>query len=177
VRISDVAPDGNGEIQVKGENVMLGYYKDAAATERSFTHDGWFKTGDLGHFGRHGALFLAGRIKNLIILPNGKNVSPEELEEVLQNHLPYVKELLVYETLDTGQGPEIAMVAYFDPEWLQKTGPERARAQLDEDVSRINRRLTTYKRIQDVQVRDTEFEKTATRKVKRDYPQKVAKTA
>lgn len=176
MRISDVRPDGNGEIQVKGENVMLGYYKDPAATDRAFTHDGWLRTGDLGHIGRHGALFLAGRIKNLIILPNGKNVSPEELEEILQNNLPYVKELLVYETPDDGQGPRIAMTAFFEPEWLERTGRQRACAQLEEDVAKLNRRLTTYKRIQVIQVRDVEFEKTTTRKIKRDQPLKAVTT-
>lgn len=169
IRIGDVGPDGDGEIQLRGENVMLGYYKDPEATAQVFTHDGWLRTGDLGHLGRDGALFLTGRIKNLIILGNGKNVAPEELEEVFANNLPYVKELLVSETPDEGEGPRIALTVYFEPAWLQEVGPEQARAQLDADVARVNRKLTVYKRVEVVNVRDTEFEKTATRKIKRFY--------
>lgn len=173
IRIRDVGPDGDGEIQLKGDNVMLGYYRDPAATAQVFTDDGWLRTGDLGHIGRRGALFLTGRIKNLIILDNGKNVSPEELEEVFCNNLPYVKELLVSEAPDTGQGPRIALTVYFEPEWLLEVGPEKARARLDDDVLRVNRTLTSYKRVQVVDVRDNEFEKTPTRKIKRLYTEKA----
>lgn len=168
VRIGDPDSDGNGETQVKGENVMLGYYKDPVATEQTFTEDGWLKTGDRGHLGRKGALFLTGRIKNLIVLGNGKNVSPEEVEETLQNNLPYVTELLVYEAPDTGQGARIALTVYFDPQWLDRMGAEQARAQLRADVDKVNRELTVYKRVQVLQVRDVPFEKTSTHKVKRN---------
>ncbi|MBQ9832636.1 MAG: AMP-binding protein, partial [Clostridia bacterium] len=88
VRIAEPDEKGIGEIQVLGDNVMIGFYKDEEATKATFTDDGWFKTGDLGKFGKKGVLEIMGRQKNLIILANGKNVHPEELEDYLMDHIP-----------------------------------------------------------------------------------------
>ena len=96
VRIAD-----DGEIQVRGENVMKSYYKNEAATRAAFTEDGWFKTGDLGRLDEDGCLYLTGRIKNLIILGNGENVSPEELETLAVNQIPGVRDALVTEENQT----------------------------------------------------------------------------
>jgi len=168
VRISDKNPDGTGEIQVSGPNVMLGYYKDEECTKKSFTEDGWFKTGDIGYIGKKGALYITGREKNLIILTNGKNVHPEELEEYLVANLDYIKEVVVY-ALDAIDGVEalISASAFLDPEYLEKVGIEKAKEIFAQDVRRLNSKLAAYKRIQCAYVRETEFEKTTTKKIKR----------
>lgn len=168
VRLGSVQPDGNGEIEVKGDNVMLGYYKDEAATRRSFTEDGWFRTGDIGRLDRSGSLYITGRVKNLIIVGNGKNVHPEELEELLASSVPYLQEAIVHAVRDR-QGFErtIAVDAFLDPKFILEKGKEMALAQFKADVERVNRRLAKFKRITQVTLRDTEFEKTTTRKIKR----------
>lgn len=168
VRIADPDAEGIGEIQVQGDNVMLGYYKDPTATRKTFTEDGWFKTGDLGYLDRRGALFITGREKNLIILGNGKNVHPEELEEYILENLSYIKEVVVYAPLSQ-EGHEVMIMAeaFLDCDYLLEIGLEAAREKLKEDIMRINKRLSTYKRIQNVELRECEFEKTSTRKIKR----------
>ena len=167
VRIDSPDVDGNGEIQVKGDNVMVGYYKDADATARSFTPDGWFKTGDLGHLGRRNALFITGRQKNLIILPNGKNVQPEELEEHLLSSIEYVKEVVVHASTDEAGVEHIVATAFLDAMFVQGVGPDEAEARFRADVARHNRKLAGYKQIHHAQVRDCEFTKTSTQKIKR----------
>ena len=168
VRIEDKDSDGIGEIQVQGENVMLGYYKDEASTKKTFTEDGWFKTGDLGYIDRKGALYITGREKNLIILANGKNVHPEELEDYITANLSYVKEVVVYAPISPdGSDVMIVAEAYIEEEFLRSIGVEEAKKKFREDVIRINRKLSSYKRIQEVLIRDCEFEKTSTRKIKR----------
>jgi long-chain acyl-CoA synthetase len=172
VRISDTGADGTGEIQVKGDNVMLGYYKDEEATRKSFTEDGWFKTGDIGCLDKDGNVYITGRAKNLIISDNGKNVYPEELEECLMNHISYLREVVVYATKDKiGHDRVIAADAYLDPQYISETGPDQARAQLKADVAKVNKHLAKFKRISLVQIRETEFDKTTTKKIKRNYQQ------
>ena len=169
VRIGDSKPDGTGEIQVKGDNVMLGYYQDEEATRQTFTEDGWFKTGDIGYMDKKGNLFITGRAKNLIILANGKNVHPEELEECLTNSIPYIQEVVVYAQLDAkGNESVITTEAYLDPQFTGSVGLKRAKEIFEEDVSRVNRRLAAYKRIAGVLIREKEFEKTTTKKIKRN---------
>lgn len=152
LRISDCGSDGIGEIQVRGDNVMLGYYQDEDATRATFTEDGWFKTGDLGYLDRKKALFITGREKNLIILANGKNVHPEESEEHILDNLDYVKEVLVYAPISKDDGYEslITAEAYLDPDYLVEVGVDAAK-----------------ERFQDVCLRDKEFVKTSTKKIKR----------
>jgi long-chain acyl-CoA synthetase len=168
IRIDSPDADGNGEIQVKGDNVMVGYYKDADATARSFTPDGWFKTGDLGHLGRRNALFITGRQKNLIILPNGKNVQPEELEEHLLASIEYIKEVVVHASTDEAGVEHIVATAFLDTTFVQVVGSDEAEARFRADVARHNRKLAGYKQIHHAQVRDCEFTKTSTKKIKRN---------
>lgn len=139
----------DGEICVKGDLVMAGYYKDEAATKKVLT-DGWFHTGDLGYLDKDGFLFITGRKKNLIILSNGKNVAPEELEEKLLD-IAGVKEVVVYV-----QDNLITAEIFAD----DKDG-------IGESVATLNRELPGYKRIQKVKFRDSEFEKTTTKKIRR----------
>lgn len=173
VRIEDTDADGIGEIQVQGQNVMLGYYKDEISTQKTFTEDGWFKTGDLGYLDKKGALYITGREKNLIILANGKNVHPEELEDYITANLSYVKEVVVYAPISP-DGTDVMIIAeaYIEDEFLRTIGVDEAKKKFKEDVTRINRKLSTYKRIQEVLIRDCEFEKTCTRKIKRHLIEK-----
>ncbi len=171
IRIVEPDSEGNGEIQVRGDNVMLGYYNDSVATEQTFTADGWFKTGDLGHIGRREALFVTGRKKNLIILPNGKNVQPEELEELMCNNLDYLKEVVVHQGFNKAGGEIIVASGYLEPDYVERVGKQSAHTQFQTDVARLNQRVVAYKHIQKVVVCDEEFQKTSTRKIKRHtYP-------
>ena len=137
------------EICVRGDSVMLGYYKDEAATAASFDGE-WFKTGDLGYFDNEGYLYINGRKKNLIILSNGKNVSPEELE-LLISEIENVVEVIVY-----GEDNLIAAEIFAE----DKSGIEEA-------IEKLNEKLPSYKKINRVKFRDTEFDKTTTKKIKR----------
>lgn len=168
VRIADTDEDGIGEIQVQGDNVMMGYYKDPVATRKSFTTDGWFKTGDLGYMDKKGSLYITGREKNLIILANGKNVHPEELEDYILENLAYVKEVVVFAPI-SDDGHELMIMAdtYVEDEFLKTHGVEEVKRLLQEDIAKLNRRLSGYKRIQEVALRECEFEKTSTKKIKR----------
>lgn len=167
VRIMSPGTDGNGEVQVKGDSVMLGYYKMPEDTKAVFTEDGWFKTGDLGHLDKDGFLFITGRIKNLIILSNGKNVYPEEVEEHLQTAIPYLEEVVVLaDQSNTG----IYAVCYLNPEFCKEHDLNTEKEKYEyimKDVSKYNSKSETFKRITNVQISETEFEKTTTKKIKR----------
>ena len=142
------------EICVQGDSVSPGYYKDPAATADAF-RDGWFHTGDLGRMDRKGNLYYEGRIKNLIILANGENVSPEELEEKLYQ-AEGVLDALVYESAG-----KITAELFTDRALIPDLPAAKAL------VSAVNATLPAFKRIGAVILRETEFEKTATRKIKR----------
>ena len=161
VKINNPNEDGVGEIYVRGENVMMGYYEDPEATASVFDGD-WFKTGDFGYMDEDGYLFFVGRKKNLIVLSNGKNVSPEELEDQL-GRIDYVKEVLVY-------GENDLLTAEF---FLDETLCENAKEQIKADVAEVNKTFPVYKRIHSIKTRDTEFPKTTTLKIKRDYKDEV----
>lgn len=147
----------DGEVQLKGDTLFLGYYKDEQATAEAFD-DEWFKTGDLGYLDEDGLLYITGRIKNLIILSNGKNVAPEELEALLSQNIPEIKEVLVY-----GANDQIVAEVYLDPDLQSDTKRIKAR------ITEINISLPNHKQIADVVFRDIEFPKTTTKKIKRDY--------
>lgn len=166
-RIADPDEDGNGEIQLKGDNVMLGYYKAPQDTAKVFTDDGWFRTGDIGHIDKYKFLYISGRLKNLIILPNGKNVSPEEIEEALMKQIPYIKECVVYAQESNA---EINAIVYLDPEYRAAHGletPEQAKAHMLPDFETFNSGMPGYKKIADFDIADTEFEKSTTHKIQR----------
>ena len=158
VKVVDPDEDGVGEIYVRGSNVMVGYYNDPEATAAAFDGD-WFKTGDFGRIDKDGFLFMVGRKKNLIILSNGKNVSPEEIEEKLMNNIPYVKEVLVYQEGDKITGE------FF----LNEEDYPDARDNLDADVKKVNAMMPAFKRVTKILVRDEEFPKTTTMKIARKY--------
>lgn len=146
----------DGEVLVKGENVMVGYYHNDEENKKVFM-DGWFRTGDLGRIDEHGALHITGRIKNLIILSNGENVSAESIEKQVYT-IPYVKEVVAY-----GENDVIVAEVFLDEEVSD------AEERIHTDIQAINQKLPFVKNIGKVVVRDTEFPKTTTKKIKRSY--------
>ncbi len=167
VRIDMPDEKGNGEVLVRGDTVMLGYYNDEEATKAAFAPDGYFKTGDLGRLDRRGVLHLTGRKKNLIVLSNGKNVCPEEVEEAILGQIGYVREVVVYSHSAAGRQETIVADVYLDPEHTGSASQAELRERLEQDIRRLNNRLPAYKRVQEVRISQTEFEKTTTRKIKR----------
>ena len=173
VRIEDRDEEGRGEITVRGPSVMLGYYKNEEAT-RQVLKDGWFSTGDLGYFGADGFLHISGRKKNVIVAANGKNVFPEELEDLI-NALPFVLESAVYGARNASGDEEISAMVVPNAEALyQEAGMlgvavtrEWIVGQIDREIRMLNRRLPLYKQIRNVRLKDGEFEKTTTQKIKR----------
>ena len=171
-KIVDRDEDGNGEICFRGPQVMMGYYKNPEATAECM-EDGWFHTGDIGFLDRDNYVFITGRKKNVIIAPNGKNVFPEELEGYL-TALPIVEECMVWDG-ESDSATDFdgihATVRLNAEEVEDKLGkgytPEQAAELLESEVDRINSDLPRFKRIAHVIVRDREFEKTTTSKIKR----------
>lgn len=151
-----------GELWVKGGNVMLGYYKNEAAT-KSVMRDGWLNTGDLGIIDKDGFLFLKGRSKNMILGPSGQNIYPEEIEDQL-NNMPLVNESLIIE-----QGGKLVALIYPDLENGAKMGisPEDIVAHMEENRLMLNKNLPAYSQISRVKIYYEEFEKTAKRSIKR----------
>ncbi len=168
VKIADPNEDGEGEICVKGSNVMLGYYKDEEATREAFDEDGYFKTGDYGKFVKKGALAITGRKKNLIILSNGKNVYPEEIESEFAS-VPGVLDIIVYEGQSKRGLEHNAIVAeiYPDKDFLSKNNIEDAHAYFKPFIDNYNRSAIAYKKIAILKVRDEEFPKNTLRKILR----------
>ena len=167
VRIDEPNEDGEGEILVKGPNVMLGYYKDESATADAFTEDGFFRTGDYGKL-EGDVIFITGRKKNLIILSNGKNVYPEEIENEL-SATPGILEIIVYEGKSKRGMEHNAIVAeiYPDKEFLEKNGIQDAQAYFKPFISKYNKDAVAYKKITVIKIRDEEFPKNTLRKILR----------
>lgn len=155
VSYMDVRID-NGEIMVKGDGVMLGYYKDEQATQEAMTEDGWLHTGDLGHFDKEGYLYITGRSKNLIILDNGKNIYPEELEVHL-GVIPGVKDVMVYQS----KGKLCAAIQPTD------INNHEIIKGIKQGVKDYNNQAAPYKRIVSYDFIARDFPKTTTLKIKR----------
>ena len=168
VKIDHPNEDGEGEIWVTGPNVMLGYYKDEAATKDAIDEEGYFKTGDYGKLDKNNVLYITGRKKNLIILSNGKNVYPEEIENELVA-TPGIIDIIVYEGQSKRGMEHNAIVAevYPDNEYIQKNNITDIKAHLQKYVDDYNRNAVPYKKIGVLKVRDTEFPKNTLRKIMR----------
>jgi len=166
VVIDEPNEDGEGEILVKGPNVMLGYYGDEEATREAFK-DGFFRTGDYGKI-EDGVLFITGRKKNLIILSNGKNVYPEEIENELVA-TPGILDIIVYEGQSKRGVSHNAIVAevYPDKEYIEKNGITDVKAHLKPYIDKYNRSAVAYKKIGILKVREEEFPKNTLRKIMR----------
>ena len=166
VKIIDKNEDGIGEILVKGKNVMLGYYKDEESTQISFDGE-WFKTGDYGYLDKNGDLFITGRKKNLIVLSNGKNVHPEELEGLIINCMPYVQEVVVYVDVNNKGTDVIVAAVYLDRDYIKKNSIEDIKEKIDEDLEKLNDKLPSFKQINHIFIKEEEFVKNTSRKIVR----------
>lgn len=174
VKIEGAGEDGIGEILVKGPNVMQGYFKNPSASKDVMT-DGWYHTGDLGRLDAEGFLFICGRLKNLIVTSNGKNVYPEEVEiELLKS--PFIAEVMVYGHKIDAVSEEVHALIYPCQEHLHDYEQSCCAGPLDEadvealirnEVLRACKGLADYKRVKKFTLRQDEFPKTTTRKIKR----------
>ena len=155
-----------GEIQVKGDNVMLGYYNNPEATADAFTEDGWFRTGDVGYMDADEYVYITGRMKNVIILDNGKNVFPEEIEEYLGN-IETIAECAVIGRETEDSGILVALVYPDTTKYPEGTSFDGMQKDIEASIMAMNKTLPTYKQIKKVELRETPFEKTTSRKIKR----------
>lgn len=165
VRIDSEDPYNiTGEIQVRGENVMKGYYKNEEATREVFTEDGWLKTGDLGTIDANGFIYIRGRSKTMLLSSNGQNIFPEEIEAKL-NNLPFVLESLVIE-----RNKKLVALVYPDYDSLDSLGlntPENLKTVMDENLKNLNKLVGNYEQVSKIQLYPTEFEKTPKKSIKR----------
>ncbi|MEG1563963.1 MAG: long-chain fatty acid--CoA ligase [Bacteroides sp.] len=153
-----------GEIQVRGENVMAGYYKNPEATKEAFTEDGWLRTGDLGTMDANGNLFIRGRLKSMILSSSGQNIFPEEIEAKL-NNLPFIVESLVIE-----RNKKLVALVYADNESLDSLGlndESNLKTIMNENLKNLNSIVASYEKVSQIQLYPTEFEKTPKRSIKR----------
>ena len=173
IKINNPDDNGRGEIWAKSPSVMLGYYKNEKATENTF-ESGWLKTGDIGFIDEDGFLHINGRMKNVIISKSGKNVFPEEIEDIL-NRSPFILECLVLGEEDPKQGEIISAQIVVDAEAFIELA-ENNQIQINEEllqstiageVEKANKQLASHKQIKKFTIRENEFEKTTTQKIKR----------
>jgi len=168
IKIKDPDENGEGEICVKGPNVMLGYYKDPEATAAAFDEEGFFRTGDYGKLDDEGWLYITGRIKNIIVLSNGKNVYPEEIESEISK-IYGVLEVVVYAGESRAQKNKEVIVAEIFPDFeaLKLKGIGDPQAYFSEEIRKLNSRMVSYKAVKMVKIRNEEFPKNTSRKILR----------
>jgi long-chain acyl-CoA synthetase len=174
VKIHDPNNKGEGEIWIKGPNVMKGYYNNPKATEDALT-DGWYHSGDLGYIDDENYLFVLGRAKNLIVTGKGKNIYPEEVEGELERS-PYIEEAMVYAHRPGTTDEEVRAVVYLNQEMLDAYAKDEGKEELEkseihtlirDEIRKYCDNLADYKRVKEFMIRDEEFPKTSTRKIKR----------
>ncbi len=162
-RIANPDKEGVGEIQVRGENVMQGYYKNEQATADSFTEDGWLRTGDLGVIDADGFIYIKGRCKTMLLGPSGQNIYPEEIEAKI-NNMPYVLESLVLQK-------DTKLVALVCPDFeavdADKLTQEQLEVVMEENRKAVNQQLAAYEQINELRIYTHEFEKTPKKSIKR----------
>ena len=169
IKIDNPNEDGIGEIIAKGPNVMKGYYENKEATQEVLK-DGWFHTGDLGYTDKDGFVYISGRKKNVVVLKNGKNIYPEEIE-ILISALPYVSENMVF-GLPKNDDLLISAKIVYNKEYIKEQYEEMSEEELKEkiwkDIKEINTKLSNYKHIKNIIITDEPMIKTTTNKVKRN---------
>ena len=167
IMIDNPNEDGEGEICVRGPHVMMGYYKNEEATKAAIDENGFFHTGDIGKY-ENDVIYVTGRVKNLIILSNGKNVYPEEIESELLT-VPGVSEIVVYEGESSKKNKSNVIVAeiYPDKAYLEQNGVTDVYAYFTKYVTEYNRHAVPYKKVEKVKIRNEEFPKNTLRKIMR----------
>ncbi len=156
-----------GEIVVSGDNVMLGYYNNEEANRAVFTEDGWFRTGDMGYMDEDGYIFITGRIKSVIVLENGKNVFPEEIEEYLAD-VPGIAECVVVgRKAEDGETIILTAIIYPDEEVFAGQDDAAITEALNAQIQLQNKRMASFKQVRAIELRKEPFEKTTSRKIKR----------
>ncbi len=170
IRIIDPDENGVGEIICKGDSVMIGYYNNPEETARVLV-DGWLHTGDYGYFDKDGFLYIAGRKKNVIVTKNGKNIFPEEVEFYLSKS-DYIREVVVWGLEDEKTGDTVVQAEIFPDhpaieEKFGRVSEEELRRILKREIDEINEHMPLYKRVKRFEIREEEFEKTTTKKIKR----------
>lgn len=162
IKIANKDNDNCGEILVKGDGVMLGYYKDKASSNCVIDCDGWFHTGDIGFIDNRKMLHILGRSKNLIILSNGKNIHPEEMEDLLSSNISYIKEVMVYTTKK--QNALFAKVFLYESFTEGKTKKE-IQTIMNNKLIEFNKKMPSYKRINDIIISENELIKNSSKKI------------
>jgi long-chain acyl-CoA synthetase len=145
---------------------MIGYYENPEANEAAFTSDGWFRTGDMGYMDGEGYVYITGRLKSVIVLENGKNIFPEEIEEYLRD----IEEIAETVVVGRTNGEKVDLVAIIYPDRTKfgdGVSDSAIKAKLDALIGELNKTLPTYKQISYIELRDSEFEKTTSKKIKR----------
>ncbi|MDE5831103.1 MAG: AMP-binding protein [Clostridia bacterium] len=169
-RVVDSNEEGIGEIQVKGPSVMIGYYNNEEANKQVFTEDGYFRTGDLGYIDKDGYFFISGRKKSVIVLKNGKNVFPEELENLV-NRIEGVAESMVYGKPEKDGDVKICVKVVYDEEAMKEMYKTEDEAEIYEiiqsKVKEVNKKMPLYKYIREVMITKEPLIKTTTAKIKR----------
>lgn len=160
-KLINVNEEGVGELCIRGKSVAMGYYKDEEATRKVFMEDGFFNTGDSARIDAEGRIFLVGRKKNTIVLENGKNICPEEVENVIESNLSYADEVVVYHPTYDGR-PLLCAGLYISDETRRAD-----RDAILSDIKKANSLLPSYKRIDYIEIAEKPYEKTSTRKIKR----------
>ncbi|CAN5794884.1 AMP-binding protein [soil metagenome] len=175
IKLGELNDEGAGEVLIRGKMVFSGYYKNPEATKDAFTADGWFKSGDLGKIDANGDLFIVGRSKDVIVLPNGKNIHPEDLE-VHYSKTPYVEEICVLgvkdETSNLAGAEKLIAIAVPDFAYLKQNNVANSREMIRHELDTLGRSLPEYQRVRDYVIRSEPLPRTATRKIKRFQLQK-----
>ncbi len=157
----------SGEIQVKGDNVMLGYMNNDEANAEAFTDDGWFRTGDIGYLDKDSYIHITGREKSVIVLDNGKNVFPEEIEEYLAGIDTIAESVVIGRTDEDTGDTKLVAVIFPSYEKYPDMSENDLRAEIQKAIAAQNKKLPSFKQIHKLEFRKTEFEKTSSRKIKR----------